>query len=155
MTIKSRKIEPANFRAYGVVVIRPTGAPDAQADSYQFWSDIANYHIDGDTEIGYCTVFRCANAAMTAVERHRGTPEILIPIDAPFILSVLLDEDADTEVRAFTVEVGQAVVIDADVWHGPCIPVGTEHSSYFVIFRRGTPQRDNEKRAIEKVTVEL
>ncbi|MBN1465695.1 ureidoglycolate lyase [candidate division KSB1 bacterium] len=154
MRIKSHKIDAANFRAYGMVVMPPTGAPDAQADSYKYWSDIANYHIDGDTEIGYCIVFRCADAAMTAVERHRATPEILIPIDAPFILPVF-DGDADSEVRAFTVDVGQAVVIDADVWHGPCLPVGREQSSYFVIFRRGTPQNDNEKRAIQKTTVEL
>jgi ureidoglycolate hydrolase len=56
--------------------------------------------------------------------------------------------------HAFRVEIGEAVVIDPGVWHGACLPVGRDVSSYFVIFRRGTPGEDVEKKQVEPFLVE-
>ncbi len=155
MTIEVEKITQERFEKYGRVVLSPQGKPLAAEPEYKFWSDLANYQIEGETEIGICTVFRQSPPQIVSVERHLHTPEILIPIDAPFVLPLLLQDEPAEEMQAFEVGIGEAVVIDADVWHGASLPVGVEQSSYFVIFKRGTPANDVEKKAISGVEIEL
>ena len=154
MKIKTKHITPENFAKFGKVVTTPTQAPTSQAGDYKFWSDIANYLIEGNTEIGLCTVYRQPVMEISGVERHLRTPEILIPIDAPFILPLLLEGQPDNAVEAFQVNLGEAVVIDKAVWHGACLPVGKKESTYFVIFRRKTPHEDGAKKVIQKVQIE-
>ena len=148
MRIRAKHVTPKNFSAFGRVVAPPPSKPTSQAQDYKFWSDIADYTIEGDTEIGICTVFRQRKAEITAMERHLRTPEILIPIDAPFVLPLLIDGTVDRDAQAFRVDLGEAVVIERAVWHGACLPVGKKASSYFVIFRKRTPHEDVEKRRV-------
>ncbi|MBD3386336.1 hypothetical protein GF407_15605 [candidate division KSB1 bacterium] len=155
MTIQVEKITQQRFEKYGRVVLYPQEKPLAEEPEYKFWSDLANYQIEGETEIGICTVYRQSPPEISTVERHLHTPEILIPVDAPFVLPLLLQDDPAEEMRAFEVGIGEAVVVDAGVWHGASLPVGVEQSSYFVIFKRGTPANDVEKKAISGVRVEL
>jgi ureidoglycolate hydrolase len=145
------RITSENFR-FGSVVNAQTGIPTAEGPTFKFWSDIANYRIDGNTEIGLCTVYRDDARPLDMVERHLYTPELLIPIDTPFVLPIA--DDSNT-VHAYTVEIGEAVVIDPGVWHGPCLPVGKDTATYYVIFRKGTPAEDVEKKDIEPVTIKL
>jgi ureidoglycolate hydrolase len=141
-----KKISSSGFKNYGSAVTLPKGEPTSQGPDYKFWSDISDYHIDGETEIGICTVYKQENQTIQGVERHLNTPEILIPIDAPFILPVLQDGKEKSELEYFEVGIGEAVVINKAVWHGACMPVGKEESSYFVIFRKNTPHEDVEKK---------
>lgn len=154
MKIKSEHITEDNFNIYGRVVTSPANQPTSQAADYKFWSDIADYHIQGDTEIGICTVYKQSETKINGMERHLNTPEILIPIDAPFRLPLLLPGDNENNVRAFEVGIGEAVVINKAVWHGACIPVGKDESSYFVIFRKNTPHEDVEKKNIPEIEIE-
>jgi ureidoglycolate hydrolase len=150
MKIQPIRISSDNFTRFGSIVIPPTDDPTAKGPTFEFWSDIARYRIDGETEIGLCTVSKQETEIVNVVERHLKTPEILIPIDAPFDLPLVAD---DGSVSAFRVAIGEAVVVNSGVWHGPCIPVGKKECSYFVIFRRGTPNTDVEKKSIEKVEI--
>jgi ureidoglycolate hydrolase len=154
MTISPVNATPANFARYGQVVKTPAGAPTSQAADYKLWSDIAHFAIDGETEIGLCRVFRLPVARIRGMERHLRTPEILIPIDAAFLLPLLRDDDASAGAAVFRVAPGEAVVVGAGVWHGACLPVGAHAASYFVIFRRGTPHEDVEKKDIAPFDVE-
>jgi len=154
MTVRAKRITPQNFTRFGSVVSAPKGPPTADAEEYKFWSDIAHYLIDGETEIGICTVYRQAKTEVSGVERHLRTPEILIPIDAPFILP-LHDEQANEPLEAFEVHVGEVVVVAKGVWHGACLPIGRNECSYFVIFRRNTPHEDVTKKTIQPVLLEL
>ncbi len=151
MTIPSGKPTRSNFSKYGKVVRLPSGKPTSQAKEYKFWSDIADYGIDGETEIGICTVYRQRVRHITGVERHLRTPEILIPIDGPFVLPLL--KEGEKNVEAFRFDVGEAVVIEPAVWHGACLPVEKKETSYFVIFRKGTPHEDVEKKSIPRVEI--
>ena len=151
MTIPSRRPTPSNFSKYGKVVRLPSGRPTSQAKEYKFWSDIADYGIDVETEIGICTVYRQPVQHVTGVERHLRTPEILIPIDAPFVLPLM--KEGEKKVTAFRFDVGEAAVVDPAVWHGACLPVGRQEASYFVIFRKGTPHEDVEKKSIPRVEI--
>jgi len=154
MTVRAKRITPQDFTKFGSVVSAPKGSPTTQAEEYKFWSDIAHYLIDGETEIGICTVYRQPKPEVSSVERHLRTPEILIPIDAPFVLP-LHDEQAKEPLEAFEVRVGEAAVIGKGVWHGACLPLGKGECSYFVIFRRNTPRGDVMKKTIQPVLVEL
>ncbi|HEX9006952.1 MAG TPA: ureidoglycolate lyase [Bacteroidota bacterium] len=151
--ITPQKVSPQSFARFGRVVSTPTDAPTSQGPEYKFWSDIAHYEIGGETEIGLCTVYQQPDTTLSSVERHLRTPEILIPIDGPFILPLVREEGGKDVVEAFRVEVGEAVVINTGVWHGPCLPVGRTHESYFVIFRRRTPYEDVEKKQIATVHI--
>ncbi len=153
--IVPEEINRENFNTFGSVVTTPQKEPTAAASTFTFWSDIAHYTIDTETEIGLCAVFRQSETVINEMERHLHTPEILIPIDAPFVLPLLHEGEKDGQIQAFQVNIGQAVIIDAAVWHGACIPVGKKQSSYFVIFRRGTPHNDIEKKAVTSSEIEL
>ena len=111
MKIKAKIITTENIISFGKVVVGASGAPTSQASDYKFWSDIMNYQIDGETEVGICTVYKQSERAITGMERHLRTPEILIPIDGPFMLPLLKDKNKPEETETFILEVGQAVVI--------------------------------------------
>ncbi len=147
--IQTERITQEGFSPFGKVVLRPDKPPTAKGEEFEFWSDIASYHLEGETEIGLCTVFRLPGHKVGWMERHHKTPEILVPIDAPFVLPVMRDR----AIRAFRVEVGEAVVLDPGAWHSACLPADKESATYFVIFRRGTPNTDVEKTTTEPVVV--
>jgi ureidoglycolate hydrolase len=155
MRIRARHATAKIFSAYGRVVGMPKVRPTSQAADYKFWSDIADYAIVGSTEIGICTVYKQRKTEILGMERHLRTPEILIPIDAPFVLPLLLDREPETQAKAFQVNPGEAVVIDRAVWHGACLPVGKRQSSYFVIFRKNTPHEDVEKKHVQPFEITL
>ena len=153
MKLKPKKITEENFSAFGKVVVGTSGNPTSQAADYKFWSDLMNYKIDDETEVGICTVYKQPTNSIYGMERHLHTPEILIPIDAPFILPLLNDKDKPDEADAFIVDIGQAIAINEKVWHGACIPFGKDECSYFVIFKRGTPHKDIEKTDLPEIKI--
>ncbi|MFO7448308.1 MAG: ureidoglycolate lyase [Ignavibacteriaceae bacterium] len=153
--MKAQNATPENFSRFGKVVKPPSGEPTSQAHDYKFWSDIADYNINGETEIGICTVYKQEENSISGMERHLRTPEILIPIDAPFVLPVLKDGDDESKAQAFKINIGEAIVIYNSVWHGACLPVGKDVSSYFVIFRKRTPFEDVEKKTINPAVIEI
>lgn len=153
MKIIAKKVTAENILSFGKVVVGASGAPTSQASDYKFWSDIADYQIDGETEIGICTVYKQSKNIITGMERHLRTPEILIPIDGPFMIPLLKDKNKPEKTETFILEVGQAVVINEKVWHGACLPLGKDECSYFVIFKKGTPFNDVEKTEISETTI--
>lgn len=154
MRIKSVKISNENFSNFGKVVILPKDKPTSEADDYKFWSDIADFQISGETEIGLCTVYKQPKSEISGMERHLNTPEILIPIDAPFLLPLLHEGKSEDNTKVFKVNIGEAVVIDKAVWHGACLPVDKNEATYFVIFRKNTPFEDVEKKQITPIEIE-
>ena len=155
MKIKPKIVDQKNFQKFGKLVRAQTTEPTSQAADYKFWSNIASYSIPGETEIGICTVYKQSRNELSGMERHLNTPEILIPIDAPFVLPLLCEDDTEEAIEAFTVDIGEAVVIRDGIWHGACLPVGKEQASYFVIFRKGTPFEDVQKKEISKTEIEV
>ncbi|HSD63506.1 MAG TPA: ureidoglycolate lyase [Ignavibacteriaceae bacterium] len=155
MIIKSKTISTSNFKKFGSVVTLPSGKPTSEAADYKFWADIADYNINGETEIGICVVYRQKENKITGMERHLRTPEILIPIDGAFVLPLLLEGDSENRTEAFKVNIGEAVKINDAVWHGACLPANKEESSYFVIFRKGTPHEDIEKKNISPLEISM
>ncbi|CAN5592747.1 hypothetical protein BH23BAC4_BH23BAC4_00810 [soil metagenome] len=150
LPLSVQPISPDAFASYGRVVALSAVPPTASDDTFAYWSDLASYAIDGDTEIGICTVYRQGEPTISWMERHDKTPEVLIPIDVPFALPVMGDSD---KVEIFQVDPGEAVIIDTGVWHSACQPIGASEATYFVVFRRGTPQEDVHKRDLAPLAV--
>ena len=151
-TLLPKRLTADAFARYGTVARLPETAPLAATDQFRFWSDVAAFEHEGATEIGFCTVVRRSGEHAERVdwmERHARTPEVLVPIDGPFLLPVMAGE----VVEVFRVEPGEAVVLAPDVWHSAGIPVGEAAVTYFVLFRRGTPQEDVVKTAIPPVAI--
>lgn len=152
MSVTPQRITSETFARYGRVARLPEGPPTAEDATFRFWSDVAHVGIDGETEIGFCTVYRQDASAVTWMERHDRTPELLIPIDGPFLLPVM-GEGEHAEVEVFEVRPGEAVVIGQGVWHSACHPADADAATYFVIFRRGTPQEDVIKKDLDSLVV--
>lgn len=148
--MQAKAITPENFSEFGRVARPPTDDPLAADETFKFWSDVAHFEIPGETEIGFCTVYG-RSGRVDWMERHDRTPELLVPIDGPFVLPVMTD---DGRLGAFRADPGTAVVIGQGVWHGACHPVESDETTYFVIFRRGTPQEDVTKQDIEPIHIE-
>src|SRR5690606_32881042 len=106
-----QRINSDNFAPYGKVAVLGNEKPLASGSQFKFWSDHASFRIEGETEIGFCTVFPPRQGIVDWMERHARTPEILIPIDWPFVLPVM----RDGAVEAFEVYSGEAVMINPDV----------------------------------------
>ncbi|HLE56371.1 MAG TPA: ureidoglycolate lyase [Rhodothermia bacterium] len=152
--ITSVPINIEGFSAFGDVALMLDEPPLAETAEFSFWSDSAHYRIEGETEIGFCTVYPHRANTVTWMERHERTPELLVPIDGRLVLPVMTDGD-DPQVRAFEFGPGEAVVIGQNVWHSACLPLGSQGVTYFVIFRRGTPAEDVTKTNIGTVRVEF
>mgnify|MGYP001156589501 FL=1 len=146
-------INPVNFAKFGKVVALPREKPTAEGDTFKFWANIANYRINGKTEIGLCTVTLPRGNRVNSLECHLHTPEILIPVDAPFALPLLIEGEPEENLKIFRVNVGEAVVINPGVWHGACIPLEKSEATYFVIFRYQTSQKDIEKKSINDIEI--
>jgi ureidoglycolate hydrolase len=155
MRIITQPLEPQKFKKFGRIVVMPQSEPTERGTTYSFWSDLANFRIEGETEIGYCTVYKQTKNLITAMERHLDSAEILIPIDADFALPLLLEGEQISTAVSFRVQVGQAVVIDKGVWHAALIPLEAEKASYFVIFKRGTPANDVQMKDIQAIEISI
>lgn len=147
-TAKVKKLTPASFTKFGKIADATIKPPLVDAENLKFWTTIASYKVDGETEIALCQVKRSVDS-VGMLERHIKTPEILVPIEGDFILPVAparsLQDPAEApeaaSVEAFLVHSDQAVVMDVGVWHTAPIPVGKE-TSFFVIFRKETTKQD-------------
>jgi len=148
LTVKVKMITPSSFAKFGKVADSKIKPPLVDAENLKFWTTIATYTVEGDTEIALCQVKNSTNS-VGMLERHIKTPEILVPIEGDFILPVapagnLQDTDEIPEasgVEAFLVHSDQAVVMEKGVWHTAPIPTGKE-ISFFVIFRKETTKQD-------------
>ncbi|WP_420454353.1 ureidoglycolate lyase [Rubrivirga sp.] len=144
-------LTPERFAPYGSVAQPPGSPPTAQGDAFRYWSDVARYAVEGETEVGYCIVTRQPTPAVDWVERHDRTPEVLVPIDRAVVLPVL----GEGALEAFRVEPGEVVVIDAGVWHSACHPADGDAATYLVLFRRGTPAQDVTMRDLDPTPLSL
>lgn len=148
--LTAQPITTSSFAPYGRVLRRPDGAPTAEGATFSYWSDLAAFRVEGETEIGLCRARAAGEPVVDWVERHDRTPEILIPADGPFLLPVQADDGA---VELFRVEPGEAVVLAPGVWHGACLPAEGRAVTYYVLFRRGTPREDVTKRELAPLAV--
>jgi ureidoglycolate hydrolase len=148
LTVKAKKLTTSSFSKFGKVADTYTVLPLVETENLKFWTTIATYTVDGETEIALCHVKKSVDF-VGLLERHVKTPEILVPIKGDFILPVapagnledLTEIPEASGVEAFLVRSNQAVVMEKGVWHTAPIPIGKE-TSFFVIFKKETTKQD-------------
>ena len=148
LTVNVKRLTAGSFAKFGKIADAKIKPPLVDAENLKFWTTIATYTVDGETEIALCQVKKSVDS-VGMLERHVKTPEILVPIEGDFILPVApvgnLQDSAETpeatSVEAFLVRSDQAVVMERGVWHTAPIPIGKE-TSFFVIFRKETTKQD-------------
>jgi ureidoglycolate hydrolase len=148
LTVKAKKLTANSFSKFGKVADAHTVPPLVETENLKFWTTIATYTVDGETEIALCHVKKSVDF-VGLLERHVKTPEILVPIKGDFILPVApagnLENSTEiteaSSVEAFLVRSDQAVVMEKGVWHTAPIPIGKE-TSFFVIFKKETTKQD-------------
>ncbi len=146
------RITPENFARYGRVARLPGEPPLAGDAAFSYWSEAAFFHVEGETDVGYCTVYAQPAPAVAWVEKHDRSPEVVIPIDGAVLLPVVGSGEGDA-VEVFEVRPGEAAIVGAGVWHSACHPAGGQAATYFVLFRRGTPREDVVKKDIAAVAL--
>lgn len=156
MLVKVIKACRAEFQKYGQIVIVPEVPALLGTQEIRFWPCLAKYHIEGETEVGICRCFERPRR-IESLERHKETPEILMPVDGDFFLPVApADQPAGAgrlraeNVQVFHIPSGAAVILERGVWHWAAWPDGKESITYQVIFKLGTPADDCEKKDIVK-----
>jgi ureidoglycolate hydrolase len=148
LTVKAKKLTASSFAKFGKVADAHTVPPLVETENLKFWTTIATYTVDGETEIALCHVKKSVDF-VGLLERHVKTPEILVPIKGDFLLPVapagnledITEIPEASGVEAFLVRSNQAVVMEKGVWHTAPIPIGKE-TSFFVIFKKETTKQD-------------
>jgi ureidoglycolate hydrolase len=142
--IKAERLTATNFLEFGTVVNTPKTDPSLSSG---YVPQLATFNIDGETEIGICTVHK-STEPMTWMERHLKTMEVFISIEGDFLLAMSRPQDpADPEhipqadaVRAFHVREGQTVVMQPGSWHA--VLSLDERCSFLIIFKKDTAKDD-------------
>ena len=142
--IKAEELTSENFIDFGVVVNTPKTDPSLPSG---YVPKLATFHIDGEAEIGICTIHKSAEP-VTRMERHLKTMEIFVSIEGDFLLAMSRPEVPDDpedipqaeKVKAFHVREGQTVVMKPGSWHG--VISLDARCSFLIIFKKDTAKDD-------------
>jgi len=128
----------------GQAVTHPSREPTFKTDILSYWDGIASWQISGETGIGWFELPRRIFIG-EEVERHVLTPEALLCFQGAAACLIGKPKDpkvlSEVDFQAFHIEQGQGIIFSAGVWHALPFPV-TEKAVFWVIFRKGTAQRD-------------
>lgn len=140
---------PEAFNRFGQIVQQPQQEPDAEGPGWSWWAWVAS--LDGG-ETNYAVGFldlEPAELKFDWAERHMNTPEMVIPILGTCLLYVAPAKHIDKpgqmpsleEFQVFRLEPGQAVILNAGVWHGA--PMAEEQAAKaIVLLKAGTGEDD-------------
>jgi len=155
MKVNVKPVSHKDFSRFGQLVSLPPGKAPSGNECVHFWPALGTYEVKGKAEIGLC---RCLDRPHTldSLETHSDTPEVLMPIDGPFLLPVAASPTGDTidahTVEVFQVPAGQAVIMGPDVSHWAVFPSDAHSVLYLVIFKHQTADKDL---AVFKLTEEV
>jgi len=142
--VKAEELTSENFAEFGTVVNTPKTESSFKSG---YVPKIATFYIDGEAEIGICTIHKNADP-ITWMERHLRTMEIFISIEGDFLLAMNRPaEPSDPkgvpqteDVRIFHVREGQTVVMKPGSWHG--VLSLDERCIFLIIFKKNTAKDD-------------
>lgn len=154
MKIKVDKITSDNFRNYGQLVsVNSEQSPDIDSGLVKFWAKQAVYLMEGKTEIGILQVQK-HEMVFDQLENHFKSSTLLISVDGDFILPVAPCSDeipGITDLKAFEIKQGQAVLINEKCWHGEVYPIGKEKITVLVFLAENTLANDTVFESIDQI----
>lgn len=155
MTKKPKKISVGNFGRFGrylSVPNRRTTPPTISAPKViDYWKQQAVFEKSLEIEVGFLTVYQ-REGVFQQIERHRGTPELLVILDGEVAIPCAPPHDrmkagqvpclADIEI--FKVPAGSAVLFPTGGWHWAPYPTRDKKVNILVVFKNNTSAEDLE-----------
>lgn len=129
-------LSEAEFAAFGTAILEPAVEPTSHGDGFQCWFGVGTLR-GHDFRLGQVVAEKPAHG-ITKMERHDHA-EFLLPVTGPLVQVVAPAGDfsnadecpAGAAARAFLIEPGESVVIEAGTWHAAAVPVEATTLYYF------------------------
>lgn len=142
---KITALNEENFRPFGQVIRMPEEIT-IEPGAVHGWKVVANIPYPGEVEVGWL-LLKQRPYEVTQLEHHLHTPELVVPLDTPFLVPVApADNNPEAipdpdKIEGFVVEPGQALVLDQCGWHWLPFPV-KGNGSCLIVFGKDTPADD-------------
>ncbi len=101
---------------------------------------------DADVEIKHINVDK-ADKTYERLEIHDLSPQVYAVVNGSVAVPVA-DEPQASAVEFIRVDAGEAIIVSSNVWHGGAVGVNLP-ASVIVVLRKGTTERDTEKKALD------
>lgn len=126
----------ADFARFGDYLNLRTGGDGVLTTTGTMWTDRRSLSAVLDTpgHLGF-TLGSATPFAVTGMERHEHTREVLLCAAEPVVVAVADtagDEPAAADVRAFVLQPGDVVVLAEGIWHTACHGVGKPSHYYWL-----------------------
>jgi ureidoglycolate lyase len=134
-----RELSEEAFAPYGMVIQQPAAVADASGNGWQWWSQTAVIpQTDKPYVAGYLSL-QPGPLQFDWAEYHKYSPEVIIPLGYECLIYVgTPDPEPDWErIEGFRIRPGQAVVLQAGVWHGAPLALDQPLTA-LVLLRQGT-----------------
>lgn len=134
------------FSRFGRFVASSEGFPLTGDASVTYREKVGVMALAGPVSVGVLNLATRGPQRFHELERHVATPELLVAVEGDVAFAVApANQPAPapdlSQVAAFRLRQGQAVIMRPGVWHGLPFPLG-DRASLLVVFQEGTPDRD-------------
>lgn len=134
--VAAEELTEENIAPYGRAISVPVNQSPRTGPDWDCWFGLGEMSL-GKGQVGIVTT-RPAGGLVAKMERHP-TTEFLLPITGPVIQALGLPgnfydhtEDPDaSQVRAFIIYPGQAIIMAPATWHWAAIPLHDEEVLYY------------------------
>ena len=134
--LRVEQLSESGFAQFGTAIVEPTAAPTSHGDGFECWFGVGT--LEGrDFRLGQVVSTKPAGG-ITKMERHDHA-EFLLPVTGPLVqvvapagdFSNAQERPTGVAARAFRIEPGESVIIEAGTWHAAAVPVEASTLYYF------------------------
>lgn len=159
INLKIRRITNENFCEYGEIIDISGEDPTFTCSRFEWYDRLGAWNL-GKASFGMVCPVYTGDFSQPVLERHKGTNEIVIPLDEDVVVVVgkpdaLEKSEPDKEdFGAFYVARGQAVVFSEGIWHEAPMTFA-EKAKVIVVYRDGTGEEDKQLVNMEDVGLKI
>lgn len=143
--MRVQRASSGSFRKFGTYVAASEGTPIEAGGFFSYKEKAGLMEIGGPVSVGVLKLVE-RPLEFSELERHVATPEMLVALegDVVFPLAPANAPHSAPEagaIEAFRLNQGEAVIMEAGVWHGLPFPLHGQ-AVLLVVFKEGTPDHD-------------
>lgn len=142
--VRAMALTAAELQPFGHL-LSDSNAPIPTDEGFGFGLTVSDLPISKNLCTGLL-VCEPRSTAVSKMERHLKTPEILVALEGDSLLCLApptaKTKDLHKASKAFMVRQGEALVLHPGTWHWIPFPLGDTPSRFLVIFRRETGEDD-------------
>lgn len=161
INLKIKKISSQNFAEFGEFHYRPEGEVSFECGRFNWYDRITAVDF-GVASFGMVCPCYTGNFQQVALEQHKKTKEIYIPLDYDIIIVVAKPDAFDKNIitaqdfAAFHIPAGSMVIMNEGVWHEAPMTFASV-ANVLVIYRDKTGLEDKrlEEMANHKISIKV